>query len=158
AIAPWELPSYILSQFSTIDEVKKGLNEVAVIGVNAPEMGNQVPPLHYIVHDAQGNSLVIEYTKGGLKTYDNPLGVITNSPTFEWHMINVGNFVGQGTGLLGMPGDFTPQSRFIRAAVFSQGEIPSVTGTDGVFHAFHILNQFDIPKGSVQGKEGQVKM
>jgi len=175
AVAPWELTTYILSQFSTIDEVKKGLSDVTVVQVTAPEMNNSVPPVHYIIHDAQGNSLVIEYVNGQLKTYDDPLGVITNSPTFDWHMTNLANYInlnvnnvpavqlnnnvdltalGQGSGLLGMPGDFTPPSRFIRAVVFSQSTLPIETGDDGVFRVFHILNQFDIPKGSVRAKDG----
>src|SRR6476619_702199 len=58
--------------------------------------------------------------------------------------------VGSGSGLHGMPGDFTPPSRFVRAAIYSQSAAPNATAEDAVFSAFHILNQFDIPKGSVQ--------
>jgi len=56
---------------------------------------------------------------------------------------------GAGTGLLGLPGDFTPPSRFVRAVVYSKAAVPNQTAEDAVFAAFHILNQFDIPKGSV---------
>ena len=57
---------------------------------------------------------------------------------------------GAGSGLHGMPGDFTPPSRFVRASIFSQSAAPNATADDAVFAAFHILNQFDIPRGSVQ--------
>jgi choloylglycine hydrolase len=57
---------------------------------------------------------------------------------------------GQGSGMLGLPGDFTPPSRFVRAVAFSQSVFPSETGRDAVLEAFHILNQFDIPKGTAR--------
>ena len=58
---------------------------------------------------------------------------------------------GTGAGLHGLPGDFTPPSRFVRAAIFAQAATPNATADDAVLAAFHILNQFDIPKGSVKG-------
>jgi len=60
---------------------------------------------------------------------------------------------GQGSGMLGMPGDFTPPSRFVRAVAFSHSVLPSKTGDDAVLEAFHILNNFDIPKGSAREHE-----
>jgi len=56
---------------------------------------------------------------------------------------------GSGAGMLGLPGDFTPPSRFVRAVAFSQSAAPNATADDAVLSAFHILNQFDIPEGSV---------
>src|SRR3984893_7212460 len=131
------------------------------------------PEANYIVHDASGKSIVIEYVGGKLNVYDNPLGVFTNSPAFDWHMTNLRNYVnfsmtnvpavklgsvtlepfGQGSGMLGLPGDFTPPSRFVRAVAFSQSVLPSKTGNGAVLEAFHILNQFDIPKGASREHE-----
>ena len=94
---------------------------------------------------------------------------MTNAPTYDWHMTNLSNYInlsakdidqvkvggvtvpafGAGTGLLGLPGDFTPPSRFVRAVVYSQAAVPNQNADQAVFAAFHILNQFDIPKGSV---------
>jgi choloylglycine hydrolase len=125
------------------------------------------------VHDATGKSIVIEYVGGKLHVHDDPLGVITNSPTFDWHMTNLRNYInfsmsnappvklgsvtlqplGQGTGMLGMPGDFTPPSRFVRAVAFSQSILQPKTGGDAVLEAFHVLNQFDIPKGAARDRE-----
>jgi choloylglycine hydrolase len=132
-----------------------------------------VPPVHYIVNDAHGNSVVLEYMEGKLKVHTNPLGVMSNSPTFDWHMTNLSNYVGlssknivkvdlagkeikglgQGSGMLGLPGDFTPPSRFVRAVAFSKTAWPVAKANDGVLQAFHILNQFDIPKGAARGIE-----
>src|SRR5208282_2216741 len=103
---------------------------------------------HYVVYDASGKSIVVEYTGGKLHVYDDPLGVITNSPAFDWQMTNLSNYVnfsmtnvppvklgpvtlepfGQGSGMLGLPGDFTPPSRFVRAVAFSQSVFQAKTG------------------------------
>lgn len=168
-IAAWELGSWILETCATIDEVKQAIEKVVVPAIVLPELGFS-PGVHYIVTDASGASITIEYVDGALNVYDNPLGVLTNSPAFDWHMTNLRNYInlsdenlqpvslgdvklapfGQGTGMLGLPGDFTPPSRFVRAAVFSQTVLPVSTGREGVLQAFHLLNNFDIPKGAAR--------
>ena len=168
-IAQWEVGSYILENFASVDEVRASIGNVVVPSVVFAGWGF-APEAHYIVHDPTGKSIVIEYVDGKLNIHDDPLGVITNSPNFDWHMTNLRNYVnfsmtnvppiklgtvvlkpfGQGTGMLGMPGDFTPPSRFVRAVAFSQSVLPSKTGHDAIIEAFHILNQFDIPKGSAR--------
>jgi choloylglycine hydrolase len=77
---------------------------------------------------------------------------MTNVPPIKLGPVVLKPF-GQGTGMLGMPGDFTPPSRFVRAVAFSQSVLPSKTGRDAVIQAFHILNQFDIPKGSARERD-----
>jgi choloylglycine hydrolase len=168
-IAQWEVGSYILENFASVDEVRASIGNVVVPSVVFAGWGF-APEAHYIVHDPTGKTVVIEYVDGKLNIHDDPLGVITNSPNFDWHMTNLRNYVnfsminvppiklgtvvlkpfGQGTGMLGMPGDFTPPSRFVRAVAFSQSVLPSKTGHDAIIEAFHILNQFDIPKGSAR--------
>jgi choloylglycine hydrolase len=74
---------------------------------------------------------------------------MTNVPPIKLDTVVLKPF-GQGTGMLGMPGDFTPPSRFVRAVAFSQSVLPSKTGHDAIIEAFHILNQFDIPKGAAR--------
>jgi choloylglycine hydrolase len=171
-ISQWEVGSWLLENFATVDEVKANIDQVVVPGVVLDEWGF-APEAHYIVNDASGKSIVIEYVGGKINVHDNPLGVITNSPAFDWHMTNLRNYInfsttnappvqlgsvelepfGQGTGMLGMPGDFTPPSRFVRAVAFTQSALPSKTGDDVVLQAFHILNQFDIPKGAARAHE-----
>ena len=168
-IAQWEVASWILENFATVEEVKANIGNIVVPAVVFSGWGF-APEAHYIVHDATGKSIVIEYVGGKLNVHDNPLGVITNSPSFDWHMANLRNYVnfsmtnhapvqvgpvklmpfGEGSGMLGMPGDFTPPSRFVRAVAFSQSAFPSKTGGEAILQAFHILNQFDIPKGAAR--------
>jgi choloylglycine hydrolase len=168
-IAPWQVGSWILENFATVEEVKRNIGSVAVPEVVFKSWGF-APPVHYVVHDASGKSIVIEYVGGKLHVHDNVLGVMTNSPTFDWHMTNLRNYVnfsmvnvppakvgsltltgfGQGTGMLGMPGDFTPPSRFVRAVAYSTSVLPSKTGDEAVLQAFHILNNFDIPRGTAR--------
>ncbi|MEA3491738.1 MAG: choloylglycine hydrolase family protein [Campylobacterota bacterium] len=168
-LAPWELGSWILENFANVEEVKANISKIVVPEVVFAAWGFS-PQVHYTVQDASGGSIVIEFIDGKLVIYDNPLGVLTNSPAFDWHMTNLRNYInltaapapqmqlksiklkplGMGSGFLGIPGDSTPPSRFVRAALFSQTVFPSKTGYDAILEAFHILNNFDIPKGSAQ--------
>ncbi len=112
--------------------------------------------------------VVLEFVGGVPHFYENPLGVLTNSPGFEWQMTNLNNYVnlhqgaasaqdiargvqlralGGGSGMLGLPGDYTPPSRFVRAAFMQTTAPVQDTGFDTVLMAFHLLNNFDVPVG-----------
>lgn len=177
ALSPVEFPNWILTQFATIDEVKTALKSVIIAPTVMSEWGPTPAPFHYIVYDKRGRSLVIEPINGSLMTYENKIGAFTNSPTFDWHLTNLRNFInltpfntnsitlrdvklvpfGEGSGMVGLPGDFTPPSRFVRAAIFSSTATLVQNTEDLVGQTFHILNQFDIPLGAVRQKEkGQV--
>ena len=169
SLTPWDFLSWALGNFSTVAEVKAALETVSVVGVVQADMGF-TPGVHYTLHDATGASIVIEPTDGKLKVFDNPLSVLTNAPSFDWHMTNLRNYVnlrpmnveplkindatiqplGEGSGMLGIPGDATPPSRFVRvsASILSARKVPS--GIQSVRLAEHILNGFDIPIGLVQ--------
>src|SRR5262249_22443199 len=84
-VAPWELLTLLLTTCASTSEVREKLATVKVAPVVLPAWGI-VPPVHFIVHDSTGDSLVIEYLFGQLLVYDNPLGVITNAPSFDWHL------------------------------------------------------------------------
>ncbi|MBA3957120.1 MAG: choloylglycine hydrolase family protein [Parachlamydiaceae bacterium] len=176
ALSPVEFSNWILSQFATVDEVKAALSSVVIAPTITKAWGPTAAPFHYIVFEKSGKALVIEPIDGKLVTYEDQLGAFTNSPTFDWQMTNLRNFInltpfnakpitlrgvtlapfGQGSGMVGMPGDFTPPSRFVRAAIFSTTAIPSDTAEQSVFQLFHILNQFDIPIGVARSTEGDV--
>ena len=169
ALSPSQFANWVLGQFATVDEVRAAIegDEVVIAPTPVDGFGEDAPPFHYVVYGEDGESIVIEPIDGKLVIHDNPLGVMTNSPTFDWHMTNLRNFIaldprnvppitvagetfgqlGQGGGMLGLPGDFTPPSRFVRAAVFSATAVPSVNSADGIEQVFHILNNFDIPVG-----------
>ena len=177
ALSPIDFPNWVLTQFATVDEVKNALSGVVITPLINKAWGSEPPPFHYIVYEKSGKSLVIEPINGKLVTYDNPLGVFTNSPTFDWHVINLRNYIhlspdnatavkldnvnflpiGQGSGMLGLPGDFTPPSRFVRAAVFSGTATAPDNVQEGVDKVFHLLNQFDIPIGAVAEEQNGKK-
>ena len=159
---------WMLSSFSTVAEVKRNIRSVDVVHVEDPRFGGAPLPFHWKVSDPSGESIVIEFTKGGnLQIFSTFLGVITNAPTYDWHLLNLRNYLhlettpngsrkiqelelrpfGAGSGMLGLPGDFTPPSRFIRAAAFTASVRPLKNAGDAVFEAFRILDSFNIPLG-----------
>ena len=169
AISSEELGNYILSQFSSVAEVKAVLADLVIVGTYIKEIDN-FAPFHYAVTDKSGESIVIEFTAGGLTVFDNKVNVVTNNPTYDWHITNLNNYVGlsainrtpqqigdqvlsplgEGTGLFGLPGDHSPTSRFVRAAAFTNAALKPKDSDGAIFSAFHILNSFDIPKGSIR--------
>lgn len=174
AMAPYEFANWVLGNFATVEEVRAHIGEVVLAPTVVDALGGP-PPLHFIVRDRSGKSLVIEPLDGKLKVYDNPVGVMTNSPSFDWHLTNLRNYLGlnamnqqstelagnykltafgQGNGMAGLPGDSSPPSRFVRAVAYSQTALPTATAGDGVLQMFHMMNSFDIPLGSVRDKDG----
>ena len=172
ALAPQDFGLWVLGNFATVDEVKQAVQEIAMVATPFPGLGSakgMAADVHFFVQDKSGKSIALEPIDGKIKVTDAPLGVMTNAPTYDWHMTNLANYInlspkdveqeklgaitlaafGSGAGMLGLPGDFTPPSRFVRATMFSQAATPNQTADDAVLSAFHILNQFDIPKGSV---------
>jgi choloylglycine hydrolase len=166
-----DLVNYILSNFKTVEEVREAMPKLRVVRNAAIEKQFGTPlPLHHIVSDATGASMVIEYMDGKLSMHDNKVGAMTNSPGYEWHLLNLRNYAnltpqaarphaidgvslapfGAGSGMLGLPGDFTPPSRFVRAVAFVNTMIPAKTAADAVNAASVMLNNFDIPKGLVR--------
>jgi choloylglycine hydrolase len=172
-ISHYEVVSWLLSNFATVAEVRQAIGKVRVCQGSMPGPG--VLPLHISVHDAQGHSLVIEYVKGSLHLYDNPLGVITNSPTFDWMLTNLNNYInlspvnvpqrelkgltlkqfGQGSGMVGLPGDYTSPSRFVRMVALTQGALPVKGAAAGLSLAMTLINNVDIPKGTVRQVSGK---
>lgn len=178
SMAPEDYVAWLLGNFATVAEVKENYNKVILVQNPQKEIGGQSFPGHFLITDSSGASIVIEPIDNTLKLYDNPLGVLTNSPPFDWHMTNLSNYAnlsavnvapldlsgikvntfGQGSGLVGLPGDYTPPSRLIRAVAFSQAAIQLPTAKETVLQVAHIMNAFDIPFGTIQekGKDGSV--
>ena len=136
SVTDMQLVTWMLSNFSTVKEVKEGLKKIKVINIGNDENGLPLPTAHWRIADASGENIVLEIINNGeIKIYDNEIGVLTNSPDYEWHLKNLNNYInlysgnaknytmnnhkifsfGAGTGALGLPGDITPPSRFIRA-------------------------------------------
>jgi len=167
-LAPMDTAAHVLATCSTVAEAVTAIESVLVWAGPLPVIG--VPPLHLVLHDRGGAAAVIEWVGGKRHVHDNPLGVATNSPPFDWHMTNMRNYInqtamdvpsvsidgatfaplGQGSGMLGMPGDFTPPSRFVRAAAFSATARQPSNAADGVNAVMHLLSSFDITQGIVR--------
>ena len=172
AVSNLDLPLYILQNFATIDEVRKELPKLTVWGEKLEVLNDIVVPVHYAVYQADGKGIIIEYSMDGLTIFDS-VGVMTNSPSYDWHVTNLRNYVdlnaenvpptvingvsfagtGQGTGLKGIPGDPTPPSRFVRAAAMAYLTEKGDTAADIVNLSEHILNNVDIPIGLVRDFE-----
>ncbi len=179
SMGPSDLASYLLTQFAAVDEVRAGLKDVRVVPIPEPALGGLTPPLHWMVADPSGKTIVIEYLKGQLHVYDNPLRVLTNAPSFEWHMTNLRNYInlspvalpgkkienldfrplGGGSGLIGLPGDFTPPSRFVRIVAFTQTARKTPHGPETVYEVLRILDNFNVPLGASEGSDaGNTKL
>lgn len=163
SMADLQLVSYILGTCATVDEVKE-----AVSGIKIHPIDPRASTIHWRFTEESGRQIVLEIIDRKCIFYENELGVLTNSPSLDWHLTNLNNYInlnsgkiserqlglldmkaiGGGTGLLGLPGDFTPPSRFIRAAFFQCSAPVKENADDTVIQAFHILNNFDIPVGS----------
>ncbi|NGX26387.1 MAG: Choloylglycine hydrolase [Chlamydiae bacterium] len=173
-ISLMDLENWLLGSFTTIQEVKRALSEVEIWPQEIPQI-NEVPPLHFALHDASGASMVVEFVEGKMKIYDNHVAVLTNSPAFPWHVTNLRNYIslsamnvapidldgsvlsptGQGSGLLGIPGDWTPPSRFVRIAIFKNFVNQAQDAEKNANLAFHLLNTVDIPYGAIRDKKEQ---
>lgn len=167
-VAPHEVVMYLLSTCKTIDEVKKAISEITIVNQEVSLLG-LVTPLHWVVTEESGASIVIEPMPDGIKIHENTIGVMTNSPDYEWHMTNMRNYIGvsqtqessttirgvelvafgQGGGSFAVPGGYTPPARFVRT-VLGAAAAEQVTGAEeGVALAFHVLDSVTIPKGNV---------
>ncbi len=166
SLADMELVNWILSNFETVDQVKEEIKKIKIVNVAVTEKGEPLPTAHWRVGDSKGNNIVIEIVNNGeVNIYDNKIGVISNSPDYPWHIKNLNNYInlytgnaepfeyngqkifsfGAGTGALGLPGDVTPPSRFIRAFFYVNSVGVQPNTKLAVNKAFHILNNFDIP-------------
>ena len=136
-------------------------------------LNNFVFPFHWSVVDRSGDAIIIEYTKEGRRIFDNEAGIMTNNPTYDWHQTNLKNYVnlqntgfparnftrhdhdysirsfGLGSGFLGIPGDFTSPSRFVRTAAMVRFSGDARDAKSGVLKALHILNSVDITQGKL---------
>jgi choloylglycine hydrolase len=138
------------------------VKDIVVVPTPVPGLGPQgaVAGAHFFIQDKGGKSIVVEPVDGTLD-HDAPLGVMTNAPTYDWHMTNLQNYInlcqgcGAGQARAGHASGLrvrllTPPSRFVRTAIYSQSAAPNATAQEAVLSAFHILNQFDIPEGAVE--------
>ena len=167
-----EVVTWILSNFKNVDEIKENIKKIALTGYDIPSLGNlgKGNPItaHYTFTDKYGKSVVLEpIYNGRFKVFDNLVGVMANAPTFDWHMTNLSNYIqiknvnlkannlndkvsinpiSNGSGLIGIPGDYTSPSRFVRAT-YLRNLVDTVSDKQAPMHLFSILNSVWITKG-----------
>ena len=167
-LAPYELIPYILSKCKSVHEARSELESINLIGV--PFSSDlAVAELHFFIADKRA-VLVVEPDSDGLSLYENPVGVLTNNPPFPLQMHNLTNYAGlstgplvnrmapqvdlaaysRGMGALGLPGDLSSESRFVRAAFHRQNCIDNGNPCD----IFHLLSSVEMPKGSLKLGDG----
>lgn len=165
-----DVGNYLLGMCASVDDAISALRHLEIYPKAVAETGG-VPPLHFSLHDKSGKSCVIEFLDGKMVISDNPVHVLTNAPSFSWQLQNLRNYVnltaenagpkkmgsivlkptGQGTGMMGIPGDWTPPSRFVRIAFFREYVDVGGTPKEAVIAAMHLLNTVDIPYGVIRG-------
>ncbi len=171
-ITPFELIPWLLGQCSTLKEVRLLLDRINV--VNVP-YSDQLPlsPLHWMISDSEG-SITLECVKDGMKVYENPVEVLTNNPPFDYHMMNLNHYMqvspgkplnlfcpsidltpcSLGMGGLGLPGDLSSTSRFVRAAFHRLNAVSGESESESVSQFFHMLSSVHHTRGCSVVSEG----
>ena len=174
-VAPFELIPYVLGICKTADEAKNLLGQVNVIN-KAFGDGFPLTPLHWMISDGK-KSLTVEPMADGLKLYENPVHVLTNNPPFDKMMSRLPDYMSltpyeptprfgesnadlrlenysRGMGSMGLPGDWSSASRFVRAVFIRENIVAGERDIDDVNAFFHILSGVSVPRGCMRLKEG----
>lgn len=166
-VAPFEFIPWILGQCGTVSEARELLARLNLVEIN---FSDELPlaMLHWIISDGE-ESVTVESVKEGLKVYDNPVGVLTNNPPFDYQMFNLNNYMSlsrneptdnfskdlklsaycRGMGALGMPGDLSSMSRFVRASFTKLNSVSGDLESESISQFFHILGSVTQQRGCV---------
>lgn len=170
-VAQFELIPWLLGKCATVEEAKALLEN---INITNETFNNNYPvsPLHWLIADSK-TCIVVESVADGLKIYENPVGVMTNNPPFDKQLFNLNNYrhlsrkesintfsdnlklesYSRGLGGLGLPGDVSSMSRFVRAAFVKMNSVSSADEIASVNQFFHILNSVEQVRGCCELKE-----
>lgn len=172
-IAPYDFILWVLINHETIEEIIKNLPNIEIVNVPLNE-SYPVPTLHWIITDKSGKSIVVEKTKEKFAIYENKVGVLTNNPTFDWHITNLNEYInitnddtketiwsdlklkplGVGIGTHGIPGDFASVSRFVRIAFIRSRKPLMDTEETALSEFFNMLNYVSMVKGGAMAADG----
>lgn len=167
AVTPYELIPYILGKCKNTDEARASLGYVDVVDIPFAR-SMPVAPLHWIISDKK-SSIVVECMQDGMHIYDNPMGVLTNNPPFPFHTENLKQYLnlspenknngfcnsvelshfGQGMGAIGLPGDFSPASRFVKTFFCKENSVCNEDDASCLSQVFHILDSVAMISGTV---------
>ena len=164
-VTPFEFIPYLLSQSESIEDVKELLLNLNLVNINYSE-NLPLSPLHWMIAD-ENSSIIVEPLENGLKVYDNPVGVLTNNPTFDMQLFNLNNYrnlsvktpentfskdleldnYSRGMGAIGLPGDLSSASRFVKVAFTKENSFSGESEGESVSQFFHILASVEQQKG-----------
>ncbi len=164
-VAPFELIPWILGQCASLAEARELIKTLSIVKLSVSE-ALPATPLHWIIADKSG-AITMESTKSGLHVYENPVGVLANNPTFDIHMFNLNNYMNLspkepenrfapglplehyclGLGAVGLPGDLSSMSRFVRAAFVKMNSVSGDSEAESVGQFFHILGAAEQQRG-----------
>lgn len=167
-VTPFELILWVLGNCKTVKEAENKLSNANLVDIPFSEEF-PLTPLHWFMADSE-RSVVIEQTESGLQIFENPLGVLTNEPPFPFHMANLQNYLhvtneeavnrfapslplkaySRGMGAIGLPGDLSSASRFVKAAFTRLNSVSEDTESAGISQVFHILGSVAQQKGCVK--------
>ncbi|MCI8618740.1 MAG: choloylglycine hydrolase family protein [Oscillospiraceae bacterium] len=175
-IATFELIPWILAQCATIKQAQSFLEK---INLTTEAFSEALPPaqLHWLLADRE-ECIVVEAVKEGLFVYPNPTGILTNNPPFPTQLFQLNNYMhlstqppenhfssalpllpyGRGMGALGLPGDLSSQSRFVRASFVKMNSVSGDSEPESVSQFFHILNAVDQQRGCCEVEAGKYEM
>ena len=170
-IAPFEFIPWILSQCKNLQEARERLSVLNLCQIPFSE-AFPLSPLHWIISDHHG-SVTVESTKDGLHVYENPVGVLTNNPPFSYHMTHLCDYMNltaatpenrfksvelqpysKGMGAIGLPGDLSSASRFVRAAFIKLNSVSGTGENESISQFFHILGAVSQQRGSNETSDG----
>ena len=171
-VAHFELIGWILSQCATVAQAKELL---ARINLTNDAFSKEFTParLHWIVADRE-EAITVESVRAGIRIHPNPAGVLTNNPPFEIQMFQLNNYMhlspedpanrfsdklklkpySRGMGVLGLPGDWSSQSRFVRAAFVKLNSVSGDEEGASVSQFFHILDTVNQTRGTCKVEDG----
>lgn len=175
-ITPFEFIPWVLGQCADLEEAKILLGKINLIDVC---FSDELPlsPLHWIISDKKA-SITVEPVRDGIKVYDNPVGVLTNNPTFDYHMFNLNNYMKlsteppvnsfadkvplapycSGMGAIGLPGDLSSASRFVKAVFTKMNSISGTSEAESVSQFFHILGSVSQQRGCVHIRDDRYEI
>jgi len=171
-IAPFEIIPYILGKFKNIDEVVDFLKAANIADIVYSD-DYPLTPLHWIIAD-KNRAITLESVKDGIKIYENAVGVLTNNPDFNMQMFNLNNYAhisndnpvtsfseglsyypySKGLGGLGLPGDFSSMSRFVRTVFAKMSSYEEKCEVNSIGQFFHILSYASQILGCVKTEKG----
>lgn len=175
-ITPFELIPWILGQCADVAAARELIAKINIVNIPFSD-AFPLSPLHWIIADRQKN-IVVEAMEDGVHVHEDPVGVLTNNPPFPYHMHNLSNYMGlsahqienrfspetqlkiysNGMGAIGLPGDYSSASRFVKAAFVKLNSVGGETVSGDMMQFFHMLRAVEMPRGGVIMHDGRYEI